>query len=312
MRKLKKIFGLPLYLSVALLALTACENPVVEPPEPDFDGKYVELVSVDYAGDYQSNNTYQIAMQDLNFSQNNDYQYYFLVKTSSITKKGDYYPLKEGKYDIKTTDVYLWNDTWNDGITPKSTDIQVIDGTSTISVKKISNGYRYDIKFTDIDGITHKLRYEGIVKTNNRSEPTEITTENFTVNKIDYCSYIRFSKNQGDNVLFRFSNENNTVMCIFGIIVPFDASVVPYGTYEINNTNEVGTVFDKIVDDWGKANFDNVILFSEDGYCIKPYSWASGTVNVTEDGFIAYATSENGSTINVVYTGTMPITASWW
>jgi len=51
MQKVKKNFCLPLYLSVALLVLAACEKPVVE---PEFNGKYVELVEVDYIGDWWS------------------------------------------------------------------------------------------------------------------------------------------------------------------------------------------------------------------------------------------------------------------
>ena len=76
MQKVKKIFLSPLYLSVALLALSACG----EPPEPPFDGKYINLGAVFYEGNYQDDHIYSLTMHDFDFSDGDSCAYSFDIK----------------------------------------------------------------------------------------------------------------------------------------------------------------------------------------------------------------------------------------
>ncbi len=132
-------------------------------------------------------------------------------------------------------------------------------------------------------------------------EPTEVTTLNLNLSKGDYVQ-------QTGYIDMFFTGEEADLELIFMVNEVVAQTIVPAGTYEINNTEAENTVLaspggDDIYD------YPSVVYtqYDEEGYYNAAYYLMSGTVTVSAEGegvrIVVAATSYNGSTINATYSG---------
>ena len=75
---------------------------------------------------------------------------------------------------------------------------------------------------------------------------------------------------------------------------------LPVGTYQINDSEEIGTFF---ASPGGDEDYDYGCYFGvlDDEYYYDPYYIVSGTVTVSNTGWVINGTSYNGSTIKLTY-----------
>ena len=312
MLQTKKInYWLPL-VCVAVMGLTACEpKPDVPEPEPPYDGEYVEL---NYLSFYKTNDEEGNELVGFGIDLNQEGMF---NENGVLVKKGNLYEMriystsfdfyegyrvpKEGEYEIGEY-VAGKNNRWGQVVAYKNTSGNADFKTfvsGKLTVKKIENGYRIDVNIVDDKGAEHKVRYEGTLKSHNNSEPDEATTVNLSLNENDIFYHHNFGNSGGlDYVGFTFNNQN--FHFLLQIWVPSGSTSIPSGTYPISEDYywlpEVKTVW--------RATYS---VWNEEGYMAWGYTLVSGTMVVSDNGFVINAVSRNGSTINATYTGSLDL-----
>ena len=294
-----------LILSVALFAaigFTSCEpKPVVEPP---YNGKYAEYCLANYNGKQQNKYVYYITLSEKGVMTQDGViiaegnLLHLQIMCSEENKEGNYYLPLEGTYSIEeknakmSIDYYSYVEEWGD-YDIQTTKISIGD----ITIKKINNGYRIDVKYYR-DGEEYNIRYEGVLKTHNYTEPTDASLTEFTVNDLQYLyNYGNYSGI--DYVLFYAkNNEANPVHCYLQFFASTGATSLPTGIYTIKSLNSYEA--NKVIN-W------NPILFkyNDEGYISWVYyANEGGTVTVTSNGFTVNMTSRtNNRAITITYTG---------
>ena len=268
--------------------------------------EYVEFRGGNFSKDYSDNSYYfmlYLAQTGL-YSANNELQkngneYEILLKLSAATKENGYYVPQEGEYIVGENLDFGQAISYYNYQNYTANFIQF--ETGKLTVKKIENGYRIDVDIVGNEGSIHKLRYEGELKTNDYTEPEagETNTTNFTLNQIGAYHH-NFGNIQGwgnDFVYFSISDNNNTIQSTLNFLLPTGSTSIPAGTYQINATRETNTLYSP-----------TSILRSTtiDGYYTNwSYSFVSGTVEVTSNGFTVNAISAGGTAVTINYTGSL-------
>jgi len=287
------------------LGFTSCEPKPVVPVEPPYDGEYAEYCIAHYSGKQQSKYVYYINLSEKDVMAQNGLIigegniFALQIMCAEEHKEGNYYLPLEDTYSIEeknakiSIDHYFYKEEWDD-YDVQTTKISV----GEITIKKIENGYRIDVKYFR-DGEEHNIRYEGVLKTNNYTEPTDASLTEFSINDLQYLhNYGEYSAGI-DYVYFQAkNNDTNPIHCFLQFFAPTGATSLPTGTYTIKNVTSYQV---NVVPNW------NPILYqiNDEGYYSWVYYAKSGTVTVTSKGFAVNMISNSNRAITITYTGNL-------
>ena len=280
----------------------SCEKPPKPEPEPPYDGEYVEYSYGTFYKMYDDNSyhfQFYLAQKGL-YSENGELQkngneYEISLKLSAATKNNGYYVPQEGEYVVGENLEFGQVIEYYNYQNYKYRLSEFASGK--LVVKKIDNGYRIDVDVVDKKGNTHKLRYEGELKTHDTTEPEEgeTSTTNFTLNQVIWnYNYGNIQGFGNDFVFFRIS-DNNSLYCLIDFLLPPGSTSIPTGTYQINQTKATNTVY-----------YCNLTSFLND-YVNWSYDFVSGTVEVTSGGFTINGISAGGTSVTINYTGSLEL-----
>lgn len=266
------------------------------------DAEYVS--GVYYGGQHTiSPNTemeYWLYFSDKGFEQNGnpkaDGMYYTLIFYSKKPADINAPAPPAGTYTLNTeslTDQWTVSSTYSefymtDGNGTASQSLRFTD--AKIIVAENGTDYTYDIVLTDSEGKVHKVTYSGAVVLENQAGVDALSTleENLDLTLEDAVmrGYFRgtgFVDGVSAWTISMWPSDNSSTWC-YQLYILCDTDVafeegIPEGTYQVNTTNQSGTMVSGYVDEegWICGNWAYDILYNED---LPRGPMTSGTVTV--------------------------------